>query len=85
MTPGKLADAAAGLLHLDTRDRYRPALGIKFWSDQPAGTAPGHPESILQNTHGSRASRRAQKPPEAGIFLLQLLEWLNLSTFHPAL
>ncbi len=72
VTPGQLTDAAAQLLLLKCGDHYRPALRIAALAGQPAVTALGHAESILQNADGSVApqgalcsatSLRAQKLP----------------------
>jgi len=68
MTPGQLADTAAQLLLINCGDRYRPALRVAVLVGQPASTALGYPESILQNTHGSAASLRAQKFPSANSY-----------------
>jgi len=51
MKLGQHTDAPAQRLLLNRYDRYEPGLG--------------YPESILQNTHGSAASLRAQKSPLA--------------------
>ena len=65
MTPGQLLDAPAQLLLVNRRHRYGPTLSVAVLSRLPAGSALGHPESILQNTDCSATSLRGQKFPAA--------------------
>ncbi len=61
MTPGQRQDASAQLLLVNRLHRCRPALTVAVLTRLPAGSALGHPESILKNTDGSETSLRAQK------------------------
>ena len=65
---GQLPNLPAQVLLPNRRHRHGPALGVAVLSGQTAGTALRNPESILQNTHGSTQSFRAQKFPSANSY-----------------